>query len=276
MQRHKTTLLILFTIFLVALVFWFASKNPVATPTIQTAVTESGAQAPAPAPTPLSTSAATRAVATAPSPTQSPPGSQLGQQLAQEKQKLDTIRQRLQSQQRQQAQQIRQANQVRMSKISQDSEKIQDLMDIIQEDRQTENELNEAAANALRDQNSAAQVARDQIDENIQTQMQEIQRTQDQLYSMQFTGYIESEDETQFGSLQDLLQAQQQELALLRAQRVAISASVLNQSRAITNSTDQQKAAVVSDEESIQSQIESLRNEILQIQNQRGQSASAP
>ena len=276
MQRHKTTLLILFTIFLVGVVFWFASKDPVATPRIQQTANESSAQAPAPAPTPLSTSAATHAVATVPSPAQSPPGSQLGQQLTQEKQKLDSLRLSLQSQQRQQSQQIRQANRVRMSKISQDSEKVQDLMDILQEDRQAENELNQAAANALRDQNSAAQVARDQVDENIQTQMQEIQRTQDQLYSMQFTGYIESEDETQFGRLQDLLQAQQQQLALLRAQRVAISASVLNQSRAITNSTEQQKAAVVYDEQSIQSQIESLRNEILQIQNQRNQSASAP
>ena len=276
MSQTRTTILIVFTLALVGLVFWFASQDPKPQPvTLQSSSTANIANGGSQALQPVAASLPAPNAALS---TQTPASHSSSSLLEQEKQKLMTLRQTIQGLQQQRQEQARQtgaANSSRMSKVTQDNEQIQNLLDILQEDRLAENDLNEAAANSLREQNSAAQAARDEVDQNIELQTQEIQRTQDQISALPFTSYIESEDEARLADLQNILAAQQQRLGELRAQRVDISANVMNQTQAVTQTTEQNKAVVVSDEGSIRNQIESLRTEISQLQSSRGQVRSS-
>jgi chromosome segregation ATPase len=203
--------------------------------------------------------------------TSPPPADRHQEQVEQENQKLAVLRDNLDTLKGQLAQQEQATNLSFPAKISEDTTQIENLTSVLQEDRLAERDVNDAAMKAMNEQSTVERAKRDQLDQNIRYMEQDIQRNQEMI---NYYGSIPPnmpEQRDDLDNARNQLNAQLQQLADLRLQRLNISAQVLDQSGAINNSADQQKADIVSNEGALQNQIASLRVEITQLQNQRQQ-----
>jgi chromosome segregation ATPase len=157
------------------------------------------------------------------------------------------------------------------ARISETSDQISDLMDILQAHRLAENDVNQAAANALREQSSSMAAARDEIEQNIRFLQQDIQRTQEQIDYWRVNSNDLTEQAAQLEALQNQLSSQQQQMEDLRLRRIEISTRVLEQRRQIASAAQQERADLINSENSIREQISFLRQEISRLQNARNQ-----
>ena len=135
-----------------------------------------------------------------------------------------------------------------------------------------EAELSRQAAMALRDQDSSSRVALAQLDENIRVQENLIRQTQDNLDYWRLNYNDLAEQRLRLSELEPLLEAQKQQLADMRQQRLDISSNVLLQTRAIQAELAQSLDGLNSDRSSTEDQINSLRAEIQSIQDARNRS----
>lgn len=150
---------------------------------------------------------------------------------------------------------------------------IQDLIAELEEDRQAEENINNSAAVALRDQDSQAQVARDQVETGIQTLEQDIRDTQNELNYWQYypVGLEALNQKSQIELLQDKLNQQKDQLNALRLQRINISASVLNNSQSVESLAEMAREELRSSAEDVQTRVSTLRSEMDRLQGAQNQ-----
>ncbi|HEY8272709.1 MAG TPA: hypothetical protein VIG33_17575 [Pseudobdellovibrionaceae bacterium] len=198
----------------------------------------------------------------------------LQSQLAEESQKLEEQSKMLE-QLRQSRQNAPVAASYRSSISSRDLE-IQYLTETLGTYRQAEQDMNRSAALALRNQDHGAQVARDQLERDIQNLELGILNTQNELnYWLNYSSGVDFiRQRSEIERLQNQLAQQQNELTPLRAQRVDISAQVLNNSQSIEALTERAKEEIRNSAAETQGQILSLRSEINRLQEMQSQNQS--
>lgn len=145
---------------------------------------------------------------------------------------------------------------------------IQNLLDDLDRYHRAEDEINQSAALALKDQDSQTALARTQVDTNVQALEQDIRNTQNNLNYWK-TNPASQEVQNQPAEverLQTLLAEQKARLEELRAQRVSVSVTALNNSQSIRSLAEQAKAELRDGAANTQDQIYSLRSEIDRLQ----------
>lgn len=210
--------------------------------------------------------------ATTPDNTAVPAKTAIQEQIELERQKLELQRQSLEALKTRRESQVQQVNNDFQLVMGTNTLQIQNLLEDLQNQRMAQNDVNENAAAALREQNSAAQYSRDQIDLNIQNTEQSIQNARDALTlsaNSLIAGTIEEQARVQ-GLRTDLVNLTEQ-LRQLKEQRVNISATVYDQIRTINSLSQSQKQSLASSQNEIQNQISSLREENVRLQNQSSQ-----
>ena len=196
---------------------------------------------------------------------------QLQNQLVIERQNLEQIQNNLNLLK---ARQIQEQQQLQLSypaRASQNTNEIQNLSEILQEHRRAENDVTEDVQSSVRDQASNAQLAKDQIEFEIQTAQENLQQTLAQINYWQSNFLLTPEQQTVLNDLQNQFIDQRNQLDLLRQQRVNISASVLAQTRMINEVARQTKEQILSSEAEIQDRITALQNELIQLEQAQDQ-----
>lgn len=189
-------------------------------------------------------------------------------QLEQERADLQTQRQILENLRAQYNQQQQQSAIAFPAQINANQAQIQNLADSLESQRLAEVDISEASQNAINEQLRAAQLAREGIETNMAIVEETIQQTQQQIAALAATVPFDlTARDTQIAQLRNQLALQTQELDNLRAQRVEVSSSTLNQSRAISSLTETQRAALADNQSALLDQISTLREENVRLQN---------
>lgn len=143
---------------------------------------------------------------------------------------------------------------------------IQNLMEDLGNYRQAEDDINQSAAVAVKNQDSQAALARAEVDASVQSLEQEMHNTQNELqYWRNVIGAEVVQQPAQIERLQNQLNQQRDQLNNLRTQRVGISARVLNNSQSIQSLAEQARAELRASASATQDQIYSLRSDIDQM-----------
>jgi chromosome segregation ATPase len=185
-------------------------------------------------------------------------------QLSAQEQNLASEQSRLSSLQTQAAAPAAQANY--MSQIRSTNVQIQNLSDSLRDLQRQEQEINRSASQAMQNQDSAARVAREQLDEQIRAQEGLVHETQDQMAQMRFTYALPGQMPAEYDQLQEQLDAQAQVLANLRAQRVQISADVVAGKQNVQAAAQEQTNDLADQRSNIVNEIGTLRGEIVRMQ----------
>lgn len=189
------------------------------------------------------------------------------QQLEIEKQNLERAKKYLDDLKMQLADQTQQLTQLIPSQIASAELQIQNLSDVLQNFRMAEQDIMEARASILQEQEFAVRIATAQIDPALFALQENIQQTQEQIISWTNTIYpLNIEQSTQLKNLQDLLSSQKQQLNSLTEQKLNISNEALFQTQLINSASQQQKIELVDSESNIQDQINFLREEIVRLE----------
>lgn len=189
-------------------------------------------------------------------------------QLEEARQNLDSQRQNLDTIKTQLAQQSRQYEVVYPAQIAAYNTQIQNFTDVLQTLKEAENNVNRATAAALRTQSNAAQVERDQIEPQISQLESDIIQTKQQIYAWTNNTFTLTPEQRQLlTNLQNTLGYQQQQLDILKAERVNISAQILSQNLLIDSTAQQQRADIANEQALLQNEIFTLRGEIDRLRN---------
>ena len=145
---------------------------------------------------------------------------------------------------------------------------IQSLVDDLGNYRQAEEDINQSAALALKNQDSQAALARAEVDFRIQNLEQEVRNTENDLnYWQKYpVGQEVLNQAREIERLQNQLDRQKMDLNNLRSQRVGISADVLSGSRSIQSLAEQARAELRSSIGMTQERIYTLRDEMNRLQ----------
>ena len=188
-------------------------------------------------------------------------------QLDEARQSLESQRQNLDVLKAQLAQQSQQYEVVYPAQIAAYNTQILNYTDVLQSLKSAENDVNQATAAALRAQSSAAQVARDQIEPQISQLENDIVQTKQQIYVWTNNTFALTPEQRQLlTNLQNSLGYQQQQLDVLKAERVNISAQILSQNLLIDSASQQQKTEIANEQAILQNEIFTLRGEINRLQ----------
>lgn len=188
---------------------------------------------------------------------------QLSNQLEAEKQSLVYQRENLEDLKTQLAQQTEQIRSVIPGQIASYNLQIQNFKEYLLILKEAENDLSLAANHLLHEQATRTQLTRDQIEPEISQLERGIFLTQQQIAvwtNNTFT--LTSDQRVLLQNLKNELISQQQQLDLLKGERVRASSEVLNQTRLIASLSQQQKEDLVVNQSVIQNEIFSLRSEI--------------
>ena len=187
-------------------------------------------------------------------------------------QRLEDQAARLATLRAQQQQQLRQLNIVNPQLMSQHRYDIQNLSDLLSNQRLAEGDINQMAQSLLNDQSSNERFLRDQLELNIQQLTEAIQQNQNLLYSPLPSGVVTgTERQNYLYDLQNTIGAQVDQLQFLRQQRVELSAVVADQNASVQVAAQNEKSALVDDQTAIQGQIFTLRDEIRSVQDSTNQ-----
>lgn len=215
-----------------------------------------------------------RRVASVPSPTPAPDSAvknqllleiqNLQQQIAQERQRLESQKQMLEELRVQQG--VQPGTTAISSQISGYTSEVQSFLEELGNFQYAEQDINRRATEALREQSSAAQLARDQIDENIRIQEDLIRQTREEIVYWQGNLFYVNDREARLVELELRLQTQNQQLQGMRDQRLALAAQVLENTRNLQSEKEQALADLANTRTDIQDEIASLRMEINRLQ----------
>lgn len=195
---------------------------------------------------------------------------ELQERLDNERLRLEDLRRNLESLRSLKAQQNKLLSLSYPQQISQRDNEIRRLMGVLDRQQWEEEQLNQSAAAALRDQSSAAQTMREQLDEQIRLLEAESQDVRDQLASMQMSpplSLTERQDLTL--ELQTRLNELRTRINEARAERVDISVQVLQQMRDTESTTQLNREDLLNERASSQDWVDLLRNEILNLESAR-------
>lgn len=197
----------------------------------------------------------------------------LQQQVTAEKARLDSQTQTLQTLKQRQENLGPDQSHVYTSQINQRDNEIQNLLDSMSNYRDAEDQINREASEAMSNQDSAARLAREQIDTNIRLAEQQLKNLESELnYVQNFPGQDYTQQQAKITQLRDEIAAQNNQLTLLRNQRVDISASVFGNSTQIKSLADKARQELRDSVEQTQDRIFTLRSEIDRLQGAQLQS----
>ncbi len=187
-------------------------------------------------------------------------------------QRIEDQAARLNALKAQQQQQLRQLNIVNPQLMSQHRNDIQNLSDLLSNQRLVEGDINQMAQNLLNEQSSNERFLRDQLDLNIQQLTEAIQQNQNFLYSPVPAGVVTgTERDTYFNDVKNTISGQIEQLQFLRQQRAELSSVVAGQNASVQAAAQEEKAALRDDQAAIQGQIFNLRDEIRSVQDSTNQ-----
>lgn len=187
------------------------------------------------------------------------------QKLDQQKKYLDDLKSQL-------TQQTQQLTQAIPSQITNRELQIQNLNDVLDNLRLTEQDLAEAQTAFFREQSLGLQLARDQLDPSISNLEQQLQQIQQQITSWTNSLYALSFEQNAFvQNLKDLWNSQKQQLDQLNEQKLNISATALSETQWINQLSQQQRIELATIQTSVQDQISVLREEIEQLKSHETQ-----
>ena len=187
-----------------------------------------------------------------------------------EKLRLEDLRRNVEALRSLKVQQNEQLSLSYPQQISQRGNEIVRLMSVLDRQKSEEVRLNLSAAAALRDQSSAASTAREQIDEQIRLLEADSQNLRDQLASIQMSPpWNTTEKQDLILTLQTQLNDLRLRINEARAERVGISLQVLQQMRDTESSVQVNREALMTEQENSQDSVDSLRNEILNLESAR-------
>lgn len=188
-------------------------------------------------------------------------------QLEEARQNLEQQRQNVEALKAQHSRQSQQYEVGYPAQIAAYNTQIQNFTDVLQTLKAAEDDVNQATAAALRAQSSAAQLARDQIEPEISRLENDIIQIKQQMYVWTNTSFALTPEQRQLlGNLQNSLEYQQQQLDILKAERVNISAQILSQNRLIDSASQQQRSEIANEQAILQNEIFTLRAEIDRLQ----------
>lgn len=187
----------------------------------------------------------------------------LQQQLIEEQAKLEQVQTSLQELQQQQT---AQEPTTYSSQIRDVTVEIQDFIDELNAYDRLEVEMNRRANEILRDQNSQSQVLKDQIDEQIKAQEDLVRQTKEEIVFWRYNGSYVNEREARQQELQSQLEAQEQQLAALREQRLNTSADILTRERTLQAEKVQALSELEEARSGVREEINSLREQIYTLQ----------
>ncbi|UOF02504.1 coiled-coil domain-containing protein [Bdellovibrio reynosensis] len=148
---------------------------------------------------------------------------------------------------------------------------INDFVTDLQNFDRRESEINRKAEDLLKLQDSQAQAARLQIDEDIRNQESTIRQVEEQLNYWQNVILFSPEREARIVDLQSLINLQREQLELLRQERVLISSQVVANNQAVLSEKDQRLSEIAQQREDIQETINELRQNILAMEREQTQ-----
>ena len=152
------------------------------------------------------------------------------------------------------------------SEINQNREAITNILTEMRGYERMETYINQKADELLKDQSSAAGVARQQLDNNIRMQEALIAQNQTQMAFLEdYRNYIDYR-EAKIEQLRQTIVDQQAQLDAMRQQRLEIASSVLDNSRQVQGEKDQALSQLNDQRADLSDQIGSLRNEIIRLQ----------
>lgn len=135
----------------------------------------------------------------------------------------------------------------------------------------SEFEINRRAEDLLKLQNSQAQAARLQVEENIRNQESTIRQVEEQLNYWRNVILFSPEREARILDLQSLLNLQQEQLELMRQERLLVSSQVVASNQAILNEKEQRLSEIAQERQDIQETINQLRQNILALEREQTQ-----
>lgn len=189
-------------------------------------------------------------------------------------QQLATAQQTLQSQ-RQAVEELQKRNQVFAAQVpARDSTlnvmrseaQVQNAMLEIDSYRNLENQINRYAEDQIRIQNSVAQAQIQQTEESLRVQQGLIQQTREDILFWTYNFNDQTRQQSELQRLQDLLAAQSNQLELMLQQRMLIAAEALSATQTIQAQKQEALVGLLADQDSIQGDIESLRDSIIRLQ----------
>lgn len=192
----------------------------------------------------------------------------LRQRLAEEEQRLTSLQYDFAALEARKAQEEQRTSMFSSSRLAANNGRIQNLLEFLQSQRLSENDIDRAADNARRDQVLASEASRDQIDESIRALERSLRQTMEQLDFWTRNTYDLTAREIRLTELQEIFTAQQQALDALREQRAGIATDLLQVTRGIAGAADQRKAELLETQASIQEEILNLREENNRIQSE--------
>ncbi len=187
------------------------------------------------------------------------------EQLEQQRQRLETQRQNLQNLQSQRQEQNQTPIAGYSTQINSNNASIRDFIEELNSYDRSEAEINRRADDALKQQSSEAQVARDQIDAAIRIQESVMRQTQEEWTYWQYNQML-SQRQAREQELLTLMETQRQDLENLRAQRLELSSQILLNSQAVQAQKDQALSDLSQNRQSLQDEISLLRDEVYRLQ----------
>ncbi|XGC81955.1 hypothetical protein ACES2L_05595 [Bdellovibrio bacteriovorus] len=135
----------------------------------------------------------------------------------------------------------------------------------------SEFEINRRAEDLLKLQDSQAQATRLQMDENIRNQEVTIRQIEEQLNYWRNVILYSPEREARILDLQALLSLQQEQLELMRQERLLVSSQVVASNQAILSEKEQRLSEIAAQRQAIQETINELRQNILALEREQTQ-----
>ncbi|MGZ3772000.1 MAG: hypothetical protein ACXVCP_20130, partial [Bdellovibrio sp.] len=150
--------------------------------------------------------------------------------------------------------------------IQQGSLELQNLAMELRNYDNVEREINRRADELIKDQNSQAQVVRDQLETNIRDVEAQMKQSQEQIDYWNLNRNYLTEELARLAEAQNALELQRQQLENLRQQRLELSTRILESERLIRAQKDQEIADLNQDKVNLQSQILNMNQEISRLQ----------
>jgi DNA repair exonuclease SbcCD ATPase subunit len=195
-------------------------------------------------------------------------------QLAAAREQLAILQENLaQLQQRRslQVQQIQNQNLTLPSRLAAIDADIQNLSDLLEENRAAEANLGQAVNAEMQRQSAYAEYLRSQIEESLRALTQQMQQAQFEINQMGFAVPPMPEQRARLAELQALHLAQQQQLQELMNQRAAVSPALANSAWGISTLAQAQQDALIADQDFLRDEIYTLRNQAVRMQQEQAQ-----
>ncbi|WP_374028959.1 hypothetical protein [Bdellovibrio bacteriovorus] len=158
------------------------------------------------------------------------------------------------------------------TQIEEGRDEIQTVIEQLRSYDQLEADINRRAQEALREQSSAAQLARDELDNNIRLQEEQIKQTKEDLFNADNNRFYVNEREARLAELNARLDQQNQQLQAMRDQRMQLSATVLESTQNVQAQKEAELRELNENRSQMREEVRTIREEMGKMQEAQGES----